>query len=262
MKKRIVAGILVAMMAIAAVGCGKTTDGNAAKGGAEYTIGIAQFAEHGSLDNCREGFIQGLANEGFVEGENLTIDYQNAQINLNSAQENAKGQKIEVYISQQEDLTDDQRQRIRNRAALLQTAPIELDTEKSSFKKDLQNIFKDAEENPIFGYYDTWEDIYKKVFGVENLPSAFKKEDGSVDNEAIRNALATEAATKQIGILNDNLNELINGKNGIPGLRDQDPKMADRLERLASGSLTQEDIDWFNNQDNKDSTVMKQIAEK
>ena len=190
------------------------------------------------------------------------IDYQNAQINLNSAQENAKGQKIEVYISQQEDLTDDQRQRIRNRAALLQTAPIELDTEKSSFKKDLQNIFKDAEENPIFGYYDTWEDIYKKVFGVENLPSAFKKEDGSVDNEAIRNALATEAATKQIGILNDNLNELINGKNGIPGLRDQDPKMADRLERLASGSLTQEDIDWFNNQDNKDSTVMKQIAEK
>ena len=104
--------------------------------------------------------------------------------------------------------------------------------------------------------------IYKKVFGVENLPSAFKKEDGSVDNEAIRNALATEAATKQIGILNDNLNELINGKNGIPGLRDQDPKMADRLERLASGSLTQEDIDWFNNQDNKDSTVMKQIAEK
>ncbi len=190
------------------------------------------------------------------------IDYQNAQINLNSAQENAKGQKVEVYISQQEDLTDDQRQRIRNRAALLQTAPIELDTEKSSFKKDLQNIFENAEGNPIFEYYDTWETIYKKVFGVENLPSAFKKEDGSVDNEAIRNALATEAATKQIGILNDNLNELINGKNGIPGLRDQDPKMADRLERLASGSLTQEDIDWFNNEDNKDSAVMKQIAEK
>ena len=190
------------------------------------------------------------------------IDYQNAQINLNSAQENAKGQKIEVYISQQEDLTDDQRQLIRNRAALLQTATTGLDTGKSSFKKDLQDIYKDDKGNSIFELYDTWEAIYKKIFGVENLPSAFKKEDGSVDNEAIRNALATEAATKQIGILNDNLNELINGKNGIPGLRDQDPKMADRLERLASGSLTQEDIDWFNNEDNKDSAVMKQIAEK
>ena len=44
-----------------------------------YTIGISQLAEHGSLDNCREGFIEGLAEEGFVENENLTIDYQNAQ---------------------------------------------------------------------------------------------------------------------------------------------------------------------------------------
>lgn len=44
-----------------------------------YTIGITQIAEHGSLDNCREGFLQGLAEEGFVEGENLTVDYQNAQ---------------------------------------------------------------------------------------------------------------------------------------------------------------------------------------
>ena len=30
------------------------------------------------FDNCREGFIQGLAEEGFVEGENLTILYENA----------------------------------------------------------------------------------------------------------------------------------------------------------------------------------------
>lgn len=45
----------------------------------QYTIGIAQFGEHGSLDNCREGFIQGLAEEGFIEGENLTIINENAQ---------------------------------------------------------------------------------------------------------------------------------------------------------------------------------------
>lgn len=45
---------------------------------ATYTIGIGQFAEHGSLDNCREGFLAGLEEEGFVEGENLTVDYDNA----------------------------------------------------------------------------------------------------------------------------------------------------------------------------------------
>ncbi|MBQ7429825.1 MAG: ABC transporter substrate-binding protein [Butyrivibrio sp.] len=45
----------------------------------EYTIGISQFAEHGSLDNCREGFLAGLAEEGIVEGENLTVEFQNAE---------------------------------------------------------------------------------------------------------------------------------------------------------------------------------------
>jgi putative ABC transport system substrate-binding protein len=44
-----------------------------------YTIGIAQFAEHGSLDNCREGFLKGLAEEGMEEGKNLTVLYENAQ---------------------------------------------------------------------------------------------------------------------------------------------------------------------------------------
>ena len=49
------------------------------------TIGIAQFAEHGSLDNCREGFIAGLAENGFFEGENLKIEYQNAQADMGIA---------------------------------------------------------------------------------------------------------------------------------------------------------------------------------
>ena len=42
------------------------------------TVAIGQFGEHGSLDNCREGFIEGLRQEGFVDGENIKIDYQNA----------------------------------------------------------------------------------------------------------------------------------------------------------------------------------------
>ncbi|WP_101877946.1 ABC transporter substrate-binding protein [Lachnoclostridium edouardi] len=44
-----------------------------------YTIGIGQFAVHGSLDNCREGFLQGLAEEGLIEGQNLTVIYENSQ---------------------------------------------------------------------------------------------------------------------------------------------------------------------------------------
>ena len=34
-----------------------------------YQIGIQQFAEHESLNNCRKGFIQGLEKEGIKEGK-------------------------------------------------------------------------------------------------------------------------------------------------------------------------------------------------
>ena len=41
-------------------------------------IGINQYGEHGSLDNCREGFIQGLLDAGLTEGEDFEIKYENA----------------------------------------------------------------------------------------------------------------------------------------------------------------------------------------
>lgn len=46
------------------------------------TVGIAQFAPHASLDNCVEGFKLGMAEAGFVEGENVTYDLQNAQADM------------------------------------------------------------------------------------------------------------------------------------------------------------------------------------
>ncbi len=65
----------------------------------EFTIGISQFAEHGSLDNCREGFLEGLAEAGFVEGENLTVEFDNAQTDTGTA-----GQIADSYVSDKVDL--------------------------------------------------------------------------------------------------------------------------------------------------------------
>ena len=41
----------------------------------DVTVGIIQYASHSSLDNCTQGFLQGLAEGGYVEGENLTVLY-------------------------------------------------------------------------------------------------------------------------------------------------------------------------------------------
>ena len=49
------------------------------------TIGVAQFAAHPSLDNCYAGFVAGLAEEGFIEGENVTFVFQNAQTDTATA---------------------------------------------------------------------------------------------------------------------------------------------------------------------------------
>lgn len=41
-------------------------------------IGISQYGEHESLDNCRIGFLAGLEESGLKEGTDYTISYQNA----------------------------------------------------------------------------------------------------------------------------------------------------------------------------------------
>ena len=49
-------------------------------------IGITQIVEHPALDSARQGFIDALASKGLKEGENLKIDFQNAQGDIPTAQ--------------------------------------------------------------------------------------------------------------------------------------------------------------------------------
>lgn len=86
MKKRMLAVVLGMVIAVSLMaGCGAKEESSG------YTIGISQFAEHGSLDNCREGFLEGLAEAGIVEGENLTVEYKNAAADMGTVAQISSG---------------------------------------------------------------------------------------------------------------------------------------------------------------------------
>lgn len=107
MKKKILTAVLSMIMAATMLtGCGSSDEKPSASNGAEsgnsgksYTVGISQFAEHGSLDNCREGFLAGLLDAGMVEGENLTVVFDNAQ-----ADTGASSTIAESFVSQGVDM--------------------------------------------------------------------------------------------------------------------------------------------------------------
>ncbi|MFC2019325.1 ABC transporter substrate-binding protein [Chloroflexota bacterium] len=44
-----------------------------------YKIGISQIVTHPALDATREGIMAGLAEKGYIEGENIEYDYQNSE---------------------------------------------------------------------------------------------------------------------------------------------------------------------------------------
>ena len=125
MKKKAMALTVAAMMAAAMItGCGQTAAttvetaadttvqteestadtestaaDTAAADGESYTIGISQFAEHGSLDNCREGFLEGLKEEGIEEGKNLNVEYKNSAADMGTASQIASS-----FVSDKVDL--------------------------------------------------------------------------------------------------------------------------------------------------------------
>ena len=78
--KKLLCAAMALSLTLALAACGSQNDGSASGSseGTVYRIGISQYGEHASLDNCREGFLQGLAEAGLVEGTDFEVDYQNA----------------------------------------------------------------------------------------------------------------------------------------------------------------------------------------
>jgi putative ABC transport system substrate-binding protein len=100
MKKILAVLMTMSIMILSLAGCtANSTETNATTAGTDTAketktenkdvkkVGIVQIVEHPSLDTIRDSVIRELGKEGYKDGENIIIDYQNAQgdqSNLNS----------------------------------------------------------------------------------------------------------------------------------------------------------------------------------
>ncbi|KKB39833.1 ABC transporter substrate-binding protein [Bacillus thermotolerans] len=78
------AGLLLLLAACSGTDGESGGEAQGGQAGEQVNIGISQLVEHPSLDQAREGFVAALEDAGYKEGENLAIDYQNAQGDVNN----------------------------------------------------------------------------------------------------------------------------------------------------------------------------------
>lgn len=87
MKKKMWLSLTLSALLLTAVGCGSKPEteapSNASSGGdadkKSFKIAISQYVEHPSLDATREGIMAALKDGGITDGENLKVDFNNAQ---------------------------------------------------------------------------------------------------------------------------------------------------------------------------------------
>jgi putative ABC transport system substrate-binding protein len=75
---------------------------NACKEEGAIKVGISQVVTHPALDATRQGVIDGLADQGYVEGENTVIDYQNSEGDpslFDTIAEKLVGDKVDVIVT-------------------------------------------------------------------------------------------------------------------------------------------------------------------
>ena len=78
--KRLSFIILVILLSVGLIITGCSPAPVSSSGEKVYKVGLLQLVEHPSLDYVREGMLEAIKANGFEQGKNIIIDYQNAQI--------------------------------------------------------------------------------------------------------------------------------------------------------------------------------------
>lgn len=98
--KKLLLTTLVILLSVSLIitGCSSTPS----SGEKVYKVGLIQLVEHPSLDYVREGMLQAIKDNGFEQGVNIEIDYQNAQADqstMNTIATKFVGDQVDLIIS-------------------------------------------------------------------------------------------------------------------------------------------------------------------
>ncbi len=124
---------------------------NACGGEEVYHIGIAQLVTHPALDANRQGFIDALAEEDFVEGENVVYDYRNAENDgtlLNTIAQKFVQDKVDLIL-----------------AIATSTAQACVQATKGT---DIPVVFGSVTDPLFAGLIDSWENPGGNVTGISD----------------------------------------------------------------------------------------------
>jgi len=100
-KKRMALLLVAAVVALGA-GCTNSGTSGTKEESKSATIGIVQYVDHVALDAAREGFVTALADNGYTDGDNITIDLQNAQAdqsNLSTISDRFISNKVDMVLA-------------------------------------------------------------------------------------------------------------------------------------------------------------------
>ncbi|TDT61347.1 ABC transporter substrate-binding protein [Fonticella tunisiensis] len=92
--------LIVLLASFLMVSCSKVKSGSSNSTQDKIVkIGISQLVEHPALDSARKGFIDALKSKGFKDGNNIEIDFQNAQGDIPTSQTIAQN-----FVSEKKDM--------------------------------------------------------------------------------------------------------------------------------------------------------------
>lgn len=203
MKKlaKTIAVLMAVMLVVTAVGCsneretGKTeTNPSTQTTSEKLSIGIIQYMDHVALDSAREGFVNALKENGYVEGDNLTIDLQNAQgdqSNLSTISDRFVSNKVDLVLA----IATPAAQSIAGKTTeipILATAVTDFESAKLVDSNDVPggNVSGTTDMNPIKEQIDLLVKLVPEAKTVGVLYTS------SEDNSILQAKLAKEAIEK------------------------------------------------------------------